>query len=287
VTAARHKAAAERKPGRRMVSRFLVPSLAAAVVTSTVVGVSVATSNVSAVSEEPAFSAHLIDAADPLDSADRFADREQRVSRAAPRTRLVALPEPVGHRFATAPLKLRLEPTEKAKDVGVVDELSKLFITGERKNGYAQILLEDKVFWVSSEYLAKKKPQPEETAAADETEALAVGNCTAAPPSGVTASAMAVYEAVCARFPQVTTYGGWRADGEHSDGRAIDIMISGQTGWDIAYYLRANAGTFGLYDIIYAQRIWTDQRSSEGFRYMEDRGSTTANHYDHVHVKVY
>lgn len=287
MTAARHKAAAERKPGRRMVSRFLVPSLAAAVVTSTVVGVSVATSNVSAVSEEPAFSAHLIDAADPLDSADRFADREQRVSRAAPRTRLVALPEPVGHRFATAPLKLRLEPTEKAKDVGVVDELSKLFITGERKNGYAQILLEDKVFWVSSEYLAKKKPQPEETAAADETEALAVGNCTAAPPSGVTASAMAVYEAVCARFPQVTTYGGWRADGEHSDGRAIDIMISGQTGWDIAYYLRANAGTFGLYDIIYAQRIWTDQRSSEGFRYMEDRGSTTANHYDHVHVKVY
>jgi hypothetical protein len=287
VTAARHKAAAERKPGRRMVSRVLVPSLAAAVVTSTVVGVSVATSNVSAVSEEPAFSAHLIEAADPLDSADRFADREQRVSRAAPRTRLVALPEPVGHRFATAPLKLRLEPTEKAKDAGVVDELSKLFITGERKNGYAQILLEDKVFWVSSEYLAKKKPQPEETAAAGGTEALPVGNCTAAPPSGVTASAMAVYEAVCARFPQVTTYGGWRGDGEHSDGRAIDIMVSGQLGWDIANYLLANAGTFGLYDIIYAQRIWTDQRSSEGFRYMEDRGSTTANHYDHVHVKVY
>jgi hypothetical protein len=287
VTAARHKAAAERKPGRRMVSRVLVPSLAAAVVTSTVVAVSVATSNVSAVSEEPAFSAHLIEAADPLESADRFADREQRVSRAAPRTRLVALPEPVGHRFATAPLKLRLEPTEEAKDAGVVDELSKLFITGERKNGYAQILLEDKVFWVSSEYLAKKKPQPEETAAAGGTEALPVGNCTAAPPSGVTASAMAVYEAVCARFPQVTTYGGWRGDGEHSDGRAIDIMVSGQLGWDIANYLLANAGTFGLYDIIYAQRIWTDQRSSEGFRYMEDRGSTTANHYDHVHVKVY
>ena len=235
MTAARHKAAAEHKPGRRMVTRFLVPSLAAAVVTSTVVGVSVATSNVSAVSEEPAFSAHLIEAADPLESADRFADREQRVSRAAPRTRIVALPEPVGHRFAVAPLKLRLEPAEKAKDAGVVDELTKLFITGERKNGYAQILLEDKLFWVSSEYLAKKKPEPEEsTEAAAATDALPVGNCTAAPPSGVTASAMAVYEAVCARFPQVTTYGGWRGDGEHSDGRAIDIMVSGQLGWDIA-----------------------------------------------------
>jgi hypothetical protein len=268
-----------------------MPSLAAAVVTSTVVGVSVATSpDVTAVSDEPAFSAHLIEKADPLEAADRFADREQRVSRAAPRTSIEALPEPVGHRFATAPLKLRLEPAEKAQDAGVVDELTKLFITGERKNGYAQILLEDKLFWVSSEYLAKKKPEPEETAAAaggGGSSALAVGNCTAAPPSGVTANAMAVYEAVCARFPQVTSYGGYRGDGEHSDGRAIDIMVSGQLGWDIANYLLANAGTFGLYDIIYAQRIWTDQRSSEGWRYMEDRGSTTANHYDHVHVKVY
>ncbi|MFP5252651.1 MAG: hypothetical protein ACLGH4_02520 [Actinomycetes bacterium] len=287
MTAARHKAAAEHKPGRRTVSRFLLPSLAAAVVTSTVVGVSVATSTVSAVSEEPAFSAHLIEAADPLEAADRFADRQQRVSRAAPRTRILALPEPVGHRFATAPLKLRLEPSEKADDAGVVEELTKLFITGERRTGYTQILLEDKLFWVSSEYLAKKKPAPEEPGVVDASDALPVGQCTAAPPSGVTANAMAVYEAVCARFPQVTTYGGWRGDGEHSDGRAIDIMVSGQLGWDIANYLLANAGAFGLYDIIYAQRIWTDQRSSEGFRYMEDRGSTTANHYDHVHVKVY
>jgi hypothetical protein len=27
-------------------------------------------------------------------------------------------------------------------------------------------------------------------------------------------------------------------------------------------------------------------RASEGWRYMEDRGSTTANHYDHVHVST-
>jgi hypothetical protein len=29
------------------------------------------------------------------------------------------------------------------------------------------------------------------------------------------------------------------------------------------------------------------QRSAEGWRWMEDRGSTTANHYDHVHATVY
>ena len=64
-------------------------------------------------------------------------------------------------------------------------------------------------------------------------------------------------------------------------------MVSGDLGWQVAEYLLANAGTFGLYDIIYAQRIWTAERSSEGWRSMEDRGSATANHYDHVHVKVY
>ena len=98
---------------------------------------------------------------------------------------------------------------------------------------------------------------------------------------------MTVFEAVCSRFPSITTYGGYRGDGEHSDGKAIDIMVSGETGWQVAEYLRANAGTFGLYDIIYSQKIWTSERSSEGWRYMEDRGSTTANHYDHVHVKVF
>ena len=32
---------------------------------------------------------------------------------------------------------------------------------------------------------------------------------------------------------------------------------------------------------------WTVQRADDGWRWMEDRGSTTANHYDHVHVTVY
>ncbi|MGH8775923.1 MAG: hypothetical protein ACRDWI_12375 [Jiangellaceae bacterium] len=39
--------------------------------------------------------------------------------------------------------------------------------------------------------------------------------------------------------------------------------------------------------MIWAQRIWTAERSSDGWRWMEDRGSDTANHYDHVHVTVY
>ena len=64
-------------------------------------------------------------------------------------------------------------------------------------------------------------------------------------------------------------------------------MVSVPLGWQVADYLRANAGELGLYDIIYSQKIWTAQRSAEGWRYMADRGSITANHYDHVHVKAF
>jgi hypothetical protein len=107
--------------------------------------------------------------------------------------------------------------------------------------------------------------------------------------SGIVARAIVVHRAVCAHFPQVTTYGGWRADGEHADGHAVDIMVYGDhaTGQAIASWLRANASILHVDDVIWSQHIWTTQRSSEGWRLMPDRGSTTANHYDHVHVRVF
>ena len=54
----------------------------------------------------------------------------------------------------------------------------------------------------------------------------------------------------------------------------------------IAAFLQAHASELDLYDIIWQQHIWTPERSSEGWRSMSDRGSETANHYDHVHVSV-
>ncbi len=39
--------------------------------------------------------------------------------------------------------------------------------------------------------------------------------------------------------------------------------------------------------MLWSRQIWTVQRNSEGWRAMKDRGSTTANHEDHVHVTVY
>jgi hypothetical protein len=104
---------------------------------------------------------------------------------------------------------------------------------------------------------------------------------------GLTSAATAVYRAVCAAFPQPQAYGGYDPHGEHVDGRAIDIMVSGDLGSQIAEWLRANAGALGIRNVIYAQQIWSSERGGEGWRPMEDRGSTTANHYDHVHVAVH
>lgn len=43
----------------------------------------------------------------------------------------------------------------------------------------------------------------------------------------------------------------------------------------------------GIMYIIYRQRIWDVRMASSGWVPMEDRGSITANHYDHVHISVF
>jgi len=184
----------------------------------------------------------------------------------------------------------------------VLPEGGKVAVTGVVQNGFAQILRAGQVRWVNADYLSdekpvEEKPEPaadEESTTTEEDSGPEIGGFSSAPcpsgsdvESGIVPGAVVVHRAVCAEFPQVTTYGGYRGDGEHADGHAIDIMVSDSgTGQAIADYLHANAGALNLSDIIWSQRIWTQQRSSEGWRGMEDRGSATANHYDHVHVRV-
>lgn len=72
--------------------------------------------------------------------------------------------------------------------------------------------------------------------------------------------------------------------------RAADIMGSGPS-WDkLAASLAAKLGKHpamgtGAY-VIWKQRIISADRLVEGWRGMEDRGSVTANHFDHVHVSL-
>jgi hypothetical protein len=109
--------------------------------------------------------------------------------------------------------------------------------------------------------------------------------------NGLTPDAIRVHRAVCAEFPNVPSYGGVRSgsSGAHGDGRALDIMVGSNSslGDAIAQFVRSNYKVLGVSEVIWQQRIWTVQRSSEGWRPMEDRGSATANHMDHVHVTVY
>ena len=107
--------------------------------------------------------------------------------------------------------------------------------------------------------------------------------------AGLTKDAIRVHRAVCALFSGVSGWGGRTGSGgEHSTGQALDIMIpNSSVGQAIANYVRANAKALGVSEVIWSQKIWTVQRSGEGWRAMSNRGSPTANHYDHVHVTVY
>ncbi|MFD0689400.1 hypothetical protein [Actinomadura fibrosa] len=82
---------------------------------------------------------------------------------------------------------------------------------------------------------------------------------------------------------------------DHGSGRACDFMestggkmpsASAQAHGDqVAQYVISNASRLGIKYVIWKQRIY-DMRGSGGWRAMEDRGSITANHFDHVHVSV-
>lgn len=185
--------------------------------------------------------------------------------------------------WTTAPLNLWDEPGEKADKSGVIAEARKVLVTGRSLYGREEVVVDGKARWVTAGYLADEKPA--EGASVDPATATCTNGTSV--PAGVSPNIVAVHRAVCAAFPSITTYGTFRGDGEHAQGLAVDIMVSGDLGWQVAEFVRANYAELGVSYLIYSQRIWSVERAGEGWRAMEDRGSTTANHYDHVHVTTY
>lgn len=93
----------------------------------------------------------------------------------------------------------------------------------------------------------------------------------------------------------IKTVGGYRPSATdpkgHPAGLAADFMVpispAGKTQGDqLAAFAQANAAQLSIDYIIWYQRIWSVDRASEGWRPMEDRGSPTQNHIDHVHINV-
>ena len=203
--------------------------------------------------------------------------------------------------WTTTPLNLWTTSDEAAEQVGLLDERKQVLITGRKADGRDEVVVDGQSRWVTSGYLAEDKPVVEKpepkatektTSAKPSTPAAPAGLSTAPCPdssveSGLPSEAVMVYRAVCNAFPQIDTYLGYDAHGEHASGQAIDIMTSDKAlGDQIAAFLQSHASELDLYDIIWWDQIWTPVRASEGWRYYGDHGSATANHMDHVHVST-
>jgi hypothetical protein len=289
------------------VSRIAVPSLVAAAGAFGIVLAAqpqqsvqavpapvVSTSPVAAAPSTPSTSPS---ASSALDLRDERASRGQTGARPAPshtspktskgqlKAELVPRLVVTGTRYATTDLLLRVQAKEQSKTLGEAKAGSKLKVTATVRDGFRFIAYDGKGRWVKNQYLSTKKPDPATS-----------GGISSAPcktgskvESGLTPDAIRVHRAICARYPQVTAFGGRRSSNDfHGSGRAVDNMISNSTvGWEIARWVRAHAKQLGVSEVIYSQKIWTVQRGSEGWRGMSNRGSRTANHYDHVHVSVY
>jgi uncharacterized small protein (DUF1192 family) len=107
---------------------------------------------------------------------------------------------------------------------------------------------------------------------------------------GLQKDTILVNRVVSAAFPQIQEIGGYRQDSLHwhPDGLALDIMIPGSNtpagkalGDQVLSFLMTNKSTLGVDHAIWRQAIHYD---GGGGQLMEDRGSPTANHMDHVHV---
>jgi Bacterial SH3 domain len=197
-------------------------------------------------------------------------------------------PTVTGHLFVTTALNVRAEPTTDAEVLTVLERGTEVAVTDGKTGSWVQVVHADDFGWVKDDYLSETEP-------AEETEdaggGISFAECASgsAVEVGLTPDAIRVHRAVCARFPEVTSYGGVRSGGgEHGTGRALDIMVPNSSVGDaIAAFAQDNYQALGVSEVIWSQRIWTVERSSDGWRWMEDRGSATANHYDHVHVTVY
>jgi hypothetical protein len=285
----RHKrdTEARRKPKAQAIIGPLAVLATASVVTIGVLGAGPAASDLAPLASSTPLAASADRSDDPITRS------ENRVKATASRdlpppafmskaSITAAIKAATKKQWTTDDLNIWNQPGDKAKQLGELAAGKEVVVTGREMWGRTEIVLKGESRWVTDGYLSDDKP-------------LAAGAGLSMEPcpdgsveNGLTDGAVYVYRSVCHAFPQITSYGGWSNHGEHSSGRALDIMTSDvELGTAIAEFLRSHASELHLYDVIWRQHIWTPVRSGEGWRYMPSRGSATANHYDHVHVSVY
>ncbi len=223
---------------------------------------------------------------------DRTAARQFQDGIAAQKATMRAVEAAHAKRWTTVDLNLWSSSSQAARQLGLLKAGKHILVTGRAADGRVELVVDGHSRWVTAGYLSEAKPDATSATGAA-AGAAATGLSMAPCPDGsveyrLTPAAVYVYRSVCHAFPQITSYGGWDAHGEHASGKAIDIMTSDVSlGNAIAAFLQQHASELHVYDILWRQHIWTPVRASEGWRLFADRGSATANHYDHVHVSVY
>lgn len=209
-------------------------------------------------------------------------------SRSVDRVPLVdnRVPKATGKLWTTEGLDLRTAPAKSARTAGLLQSGKHVTVTGRRSGEYAEVIVAPLTTrWVTADYLAKQKAKPK----TPEVIGLSDQPCPdgSSLEGGLQPQSVKVYRAVCAAFPELSSYGGQDGHGEHVNGEAIDFMVpSSSVGERVKDFVYAHRAELDLFDIIWSQRIWTIERAGEGFRSMSDRGSASANHFDHVHIKI-
>jgi hypothetical protein len=86
----------------------------------------------------------------------------------------------------------------------------------------------------------------------------------------------------------IATIGGYRLNAAdplgHPAGLAIDVMCAGATLDAVRQYAVANRSRLGVKYVLAKQREYSQEAGWTDGTPMEDRGSSTANHYDHAHI---
>lgn len=176
--------------------------------------------------------------------------------------------------------------------VATVYRGASLQTTGVTEGDRLQIVYQGAVRWVFKAYTSAGANN-----AVDPGDTVIPPGLTTSGISQLNGNAKSVFNHVVATYPQIRTIYGWRASSnwssDHPNGRAVDIMIANWSsqssidlGWAIAKDFAANASKYNVSYIIYRQQQYNAAYPSRGWRMMEDRGSATENHMDHVHVSV-
>jgi hypothetical protein len=111
-----------------------------------------------------------------------------------------------------------------------------------------------------------------------------------APEKGLQVDTILAARAISGMFPAILKIGGVRPDSMrwHPNGLAIDVMIPNHRsaegkalGDRIVAFALDNARQFELNHVLWRQTSYGPNRAP---RPMSNRGSDTANHFDHVHI---